>query len=252
MSTTDQRAANAANARKSTGPKTPEGKQRVRLNAQKHGYTGQIWIVPEHLREAFEGFTKLNLQSLQPKDAAQQLAASHIIETRFRLRDIAAAQVSMLSLETQRLDRTEIFDAGDDLINAAIDTTLAYENQLPTLDKLGRYENRLNRVLRQAEAEYRDLQAARERRFEMELKGAMRAYNYCKRKGIAFDPEQFGFVCTVAEIEALVQREQLWDDIRADEKAIADAKKDPDKDPKDPIRSSALDYAERFQRNQRF
>ena len=44
--------ANQANARKSTGPKTDEGKQASRANAYKHGLTGSGTVMPE--REAAE------------------------------------------------------------------------------------------------------------------------------------------------------------------------------------------------------
>jgi hypothetical protein len=42
MSSAAQFAANQANALRSTGPTSPEGKRRTRLNAYRHGLTGQI------------------------------------------------------------------------------------------------------------------------------------------------------------------------------------------------------------------
>jgi hypothetical protein len=53
MSTSEARVkANQQNALKSTGPKTPEGKEHSRANAYKHGLTGSGTVLPE--REAIE------------------------------------------------------------------------------------------------------------------------------------------------------------------------------------------------------
>jgi hypothetical protein len=45
--------ANRRNAQKSTGPKTPEGKERSRRNALKHGFSSQV-VLPDQDRPAFE------------------------------------------------------------------------------------------------------------------------------------------------------------------------------------------------------
>ncbi len=47
-----QFAANRANAKKSTGPKTPEGKNRSRMNGFKHGFTGHATVTTEEDHQA--------------------------------------------------------------------------------------------------------------------------------------------------------------------------------------------------------
>jgi hypothetical protein len=47
MTTTKRMAANRRNAQKSTGPKTPEGKAVVRLNAMKHGLLSREVLLPD-------------------------------------------------------------------------------------------------------------------------------------------------------------------------------------------------------------
>lgn len=229
---TAQAAANAANAQKSTGPKTPEGKERVRRNAQKHNFTGRDWVVLDHQKEAFERFSELHRAALRPLDDAQRLKADFIIQTRFRISDMAAASMSLITLEAQNIPAGETFETGDDTMNAVIDMTLAIDRKLPRLDLMGRYESRLHRILQQAEAEYRNLQKERRTRVEAELPDAIRAYNYCKLKGLTFNPEQFGFVCTIAEIEARIHRQQLWADIEAAEKTSQKPRLTPQPAPK--------------------
>src|SRR3974377_369274 len=46
MATPKQIEANRRNAQKSTGPKTEEGKDRVRLNGLKHGCTAETIVLP--------------------------------------------------------------------------------------------------------------------------------------------------------------------------------------------------------------
>ena len=54
MTSERQKAANQANARHSTGPKTPEGKATVRLNAVRHGLLTRDVVLPEEDAAAFE------------------------------------------------------------------------------------------------------------------------------------------------------------------------------------------------------
>ena len=54
MTSDKQADANRRNARKSTGPKTPEGKAAVRLNALKHGLLANDVLLPGEDESALE------------------------------------------------------------------------------------------------------------------------------------------------------------------------------------------------------
>ena len=56
MTSDKQADANRRNARKSTGPKTPEGKAVARLNAVKHGLLSQEVLLPGEDESALERF----------------------------------------------------------------------------------------------------------------------------------------------------------------------------------------------------
>jgi len=58
--------ANQANAAKSTGPKTPEGKAASRMNATKHGLTAESVVLLNEDREEFAEFRRDLMASLQP------------------------------------------------------------------------------------------------------------------------------------------------------------------------------------------
>ena len=69
--------ANRANAQSSTGPRTPEGKQRSCLNATRHGLTSQNPLLPTEDPEAYQKFCDEYVADLKPKGAIeQQLALS--------------------------------------------------------------------------------------------------------------------------------------------------------------------------------
>src|SRR5471032_1684674 len=62
-----QLAANRANAEKSTGPQTPEGKNRSKLNAVRHNLTGQVAALTEPDRVAFNAFSQDLIRDLDPR-----------------------------------------------------------------------------------------------------------------------------------------------------------------------------------------
>ena len=69
-----QLAANRANALKSTGPKTPEGKDRARRNGLKHGLTGQgVVIAAADADEAARRYETLEIEMAPKHDLARQL-----------------------------------------------------------------------------------------------------------------------------------------------------------------------------------
>ncbi len=73
MSTLKQIAANRRNSRKSTGPKTPEGKQSSRLNAIRHGLRARTVVQPGDDPLEFEKLCADLQKVLQPKDRPEQL-----------------------------------------------------------------------------------------------------------------------------------------------------------------------------------
>ena len=58
--------ANQANAQKSTGPRTEEGKQKVRLNGLRHGLTGQVSIMTADNRRELDAFCNPITARLNP------------------------------------------------------------------------------------------------------------------------------------------------------------------------------------------
>ena len=58
MATKAQNAANRRNSRKSTGPRTPEGKSKSSMNSVKHGLTAKQVVIPGEDPSEFDEFRR--------------------------------------------------------------------------------------------------------------------------------------------------------------------------------------------------
>src|SRR5580700_8781192 len=72
------------------GPASPEAKQRVRYNALRHGFTGQVLIMTPEEREKFDAFTKGMMTDLAPKGTHETFLANSMAEEAWRLNQIRA------------------------------------------------------------------------------------------------------------------------------------------------------------------
>src|SRR5687767_100523 len=66
MASANQIAANRRNAAKSTGPRTPEGKQRVSANAVQHGFYASKFTIPGESQEEFEALSAEFMAEYRP------------------------------------------------------------------------------------------------------------------------------------------------------------------------------------------
>jgi len=76
--------ANRANAQKSTGPRSPEGKRRVRLNSLRHGLTGQTVVMPFEDHKAYERHTARITECLKPETDRERGLALSIANAEWR------------------------------------------------------------------------------------------------------------------------------------------------------------------------
>jgi hypothetical protein len=97
-----QLAANLANAQKSTGPKTVEGKAAVRLNAVKHGLLAQTVLVRgRQFRESAQGLKRLSAEfhaNLAPVGPLEEMLVDEIIQATWRLRRARRAESGEMAL----------------------------------------------------------------------------------------------------------------------------------------------------------
>ena len=83
-----QRQATALKGKK--GPSSPEAKQRVKYNALRHGFTGQVLIMTPEEREKFDAFVKGMMSDRAPVGTHETFLANSIAEEAWRLNQIRA------------------------------------------------------------------------------------------------------------------------------------------------------------------
>jgi hypothetical protein len=149
---------NQANAQKSTGPRTHQGKQRSRMNAFKHNLTGNNLILQEHEYEKYMEVSNKMLADFKPGTELERQIAQKIIDTNFRLNRLAAIENNMLNFDmvsresgVNPCDRTTVMFA----------QTQAWKDDAHSFDILGRYEARLTKQFALFSKELERLQAAR-------------------------------------------------------------------------------------------
>jgi len=91
--------ANRQNALKSTGPKTPEGKDALRLNAIKHGLLCQEVLLPGADEEALRELSEHLWTELKPVGEMENLQVDRIIASHWRLRRLGRVEAGIFAWE---------------------------------------------------------------------------------------------------------------------------------------------------------
>ena len=198
--------ANRANALLSTGPKTEEGKKRSRVNALRHGITGQVITMADEDRAAHDKLSNALMKDLAPEGAMETQLAQRIATDSWRLNRISAIEDNIFALgllkNGGRLcpDHVQIDDA--------LTTARTFTMESKQLQLLSLYEQRINRAIQKNLALLKSLQAARKANREAAMKEAATLLKLSEMKGSEYIPARDGFTFSTAEIHAAIDREQ--------------------------------------------
>ena len=99
MTSEKQIKANRRNALKSTGPKTPEGKAAVRLNATTHGLRSQEVLLPGEDEEALKELNENLRTELQSVGELENLLVDGIVAAHWRLRRLRRVEAGIFAWE---------------------------------------------------------------------------------------------------------------------------------------------------------
>src|SRR4028118_2345060 len=99
MASDKQIQANRRNAQRSTGPKTPEGKDAVRLNATKHGLRSQEVLLPGDDGEALKELDENLRAELQPVGELENLLVDGIVAAHWRLSRLRRVEAGIFAWE---------------------------------------------------------------------------------------------------------------------------------------------------------
>jgi hypothetical protein len=137
-----RQSANAANARFSTGPTTPEGKARSSQNARKHGLTAQDLLIGPEDREEFNELLAGLQADVSPEGMLQQSLFDELVASAWNLRRIRRMETALCAGAATYLDL---------LNNDEIQTKL---------DRLARHKSRIERTFHRSLKELKALQTS--------------------------------------------------------------------------------------------
>jgi hypothetical protein len=88
-------AANRANAARSTGPRTAEGKARVAMNALRHGLASHTPLLPGEEPAELDALATAYQNDLRPRGALERELVARVVGIAWRLRRVARAEEAM-------------------------------------------------------------------------------------------------------------------------------------------------------------
>jgi hypothetical protein len=146
--------ANRRNALKSTGPRTPEGKAAVRLNALRHGLRSEEILLPGEDKEALRELDAYLRAELQPVGELENLLIDRVVAAYWRLRRLGRVEAGVFMQQSYG-------DVGYLDASALGLSFIRDGNSANAFSKLSRYEAGIERGLYRALHELQRLQAAR-------------------------------------------------------------------------------------------
>src|ERR1700683_5393346 len=227
MASPAQLTANIANAQKSTGPTTEEGKHRTRLNAYRHGLTGQICLLTAEEHQAFDQHCTGIRESLEPVGALEIELAQSIAEDHWRLKRARAIESGIFAAGQQGLlgFNPGVATTEDPARLLIEDTLIQARTWLAKNDNfllLALYEQRINRTMERHMADIRTLRAERKAARDQALEEALLLSQLAQSKGEKYDaaadfpPQLTGTdsVFSVGAITLLIARTQRLNQAR--------------------------------------
>jgi hypothetical protein len=207
------------------GPKTEAGKQRTRLNAYKHGLTGEIHLFTPEEHEAFDAHCKNIVEALAPVGNLEKQLAQSIAEGHWRLNRAHAIESGIFALGqmADESDQAELQSDPPEIDEPELAQSLSQARTWLAdgrqIQLLSLYEQRIQRSIGRSMAELRALQAVRLAARQQAVEEAILLSELAKTKGetygLAADLASQQFVFSTAEIQQLMTREQRLAEARA-------------------------------------
>jgi hypothetical protein len=110
--------ANRKNARASTGPRTPEGKNATGQNAVVHGLTARAILLGREDPQEFQRLRADILAEIGPRGALEGEVADQIVETLWRLRRVPSFERALFAALEEKTRKDTLF--ADALSRAAV------------------------------------------------------------------------------------------------------------------------------------
>src|ERR1019366_1173034 len=188
-----------------TGAKTEAGRNRSRMNALRHGLTGQVTTMTDEDRAAHDQFSKALMKDLAPAGAMEVQLAQRIATDSWRLNRISAIEDNLFALGQLQHGGGACPDVPQ--LDAALTTAHVFTMESKQLQLLTLYEQRINRAIQKNLALLQSLQATRKAEHEAAMKEAAALLKLSEMRGLEYAPAKDGFLFSNAQIHAAIARE---------------------------------------------
>ena len=202
----DRAATNRANAQHSTGPRTHDGKQRTRLNALRHGLTGQTVVLPTEDHSAYQRHSRSFLDEYRPQGATEAQLVQSLTDISWQLNRAAAVETNLFSLGISEME--DRIRANHPEAEAALAMALAFRENNRAFANISIYRQRLTRQFERTLAQLRQIQAERRKTEQQQLDKAAKILKMHMDENLPYQPAEDGFVFSNAEIETFLRRQE--------------------------------------------
>jgi hypothetical protein len=221
MTSPQQLAANRANAQKSTGPTSSEGKAKVSHNAVKTGLTGRTVLLPSDDVAAYQAHTERVFLQYSPETGEENRLAQSIADTLWRLERIPALEAGIYAIGRREL-ASQFADEQEEPVRKAMIEAQVFLTYRRDLNNLSIQEARLRRQYEKDQTELKRLIAERRHAAEQKQhaenkrwRNAIDHYKTAQEMALPFDPAEIGFEFSTEEIIARDQQSQIDAAIRS-------------------------------------
>ncbi len=191
---TDPQPIDAPRPNHSTGPKTLEGKARCRLNAYRHGLTGQLNIQSPDEQQAYENHSNITLAGLAPSGDFERALAQSIADDLWRLNRARTIESGMFALGTRHGDA----DTGVPQVDEAFAQTHTWARESRNLQLLTIYEQRIQRSVDKNLNRLEALRTRREETAKEDMRQAKLLYQLAQAEGRPYQPEAYFSTAPIA------------------------------------------------------
>jgi len=107
VATENQILANQLNSKKSTGPKTSEGKEAIKHNALTHGLLAQGSVLPGESEDLFRRLRVSLEEELEPSGTAEHLLVERVVDCFWRLQRASRVENGLFLLQIHAAEATK-------------------------------------------------------------------------------------------------------------------------------------------------
>ena len=169
-------------------PPNPKATHRTRLNAYRHGLTGQTLILTEAEKKAFDAHCDGIVAALAPVGALEIDLAQAIAENRWRLKRIRAIESGIFAAGQIDGPNHAREDADQLAIDEATTQARTWVAKSDNFQLLALYEQRINRTVERNMIELRALRAERKAARDQALEEVQLLAQHAQSKGEKYDP----------------------------------------------------------------